>query len=268
MYFIVPLIDRTDRTNGTDGTNNKVVMPVTELKLDFSLIRLLLRETMRGKSIARTLMNHAVSQITASGAILDLGSKSDEASYNRFLNKTDGSKMTYTDIVGVGENVVRLDLEKPFSLADASYDTVTCFNTLEHIYDYQNVVRESRRILKTGGMFVGGTPFLVNFHPDPHDYFRYTDEALEKMFVAEGFVLERMVMLGFGPLTAGAALFLHVFPKFLRPLVVLKAVLLDAIILKYKANQRMKYPLGYVYVFRKSDDRTDGTDRTDRTNIM
>ena len=226
-------------------------MVVTELKIDRALLRLLLHETWRGKSIARTLMNYAVSELTASGVILDLWSKSDEASYNRFLRRTDGSSMTYTDICEAGENVIKLDLEKPFPLADASYDTVTCFNTLEHIYNYQNVVRESYRILKTGGMFIGGTPFLVNFHPDPHDYFRYTDEAIEKMFADAGFRPERMTMLGFGPLTAGAALYLHVFPKFLRPLIVLKAVWLDRIILKYKKSQRMRYPLGYVYVFRK-----------------
>ncbi len=232
-------------------------MPTETVILSRRLIMVLVREVWRGKSIARTLMNQAVSELTASGAILDLGSKSDEASYNRFLkltDRTDGTNrtnVTYTDISGDGKNVVRLDLEEPFPLDDSMYDTVTCFNTLEHIYNYQNVVSESYRILKSGGLFIGGTPFLVNFHPDPHDYFRYTDEAIEKIFVEAGFAPERMVMLGFGPMTAGAALILHVFPGFLRPLMALAAVCVDAVILKYKTSQRMKYALGYVYVFRK-----------------
>ena len=217
-----------------------------------SCIWQLLREVWRGKSMARTLMNHAVAQTIVSGRILDLGSKSDEASYNRFLQRTAGSTMAYSDIQTAGENVVRIDLEKPFAISDASYDTVTCFNTLEHIYHFENVIHEAYRILKPGGTFIGGTPFLVNFHPDPHDYFRYTHEAVEKIFAEAGFTGERMMFLGYGPLTAGTALFLHVLPKFLRPLIVLKVIFFDWIILKFKPSQRMRYPLGYAYVFRKA----------------
>jgi len=232
-------------------------MEIEQSNLSWSVCRALIRETWRGKSIARTLMNYELSKFAVNGRVLDLGSKSSEGSYNRFLNRTDGTdgtnrtSVTYTDIAGVGENVIKLDLEEPFTISADSYDSVTCFNTLEHIYNNKNVVEEAYRILKPGGALIGGTPFLVNFHPDPHDYFRYTHEALAHMFAEVGFEQERMIMLGFGPLTAGAAMFLHAFPRFLRLLVVLKAVLLDALILKWKPSQRGKYALGYVYVFRK-----------------
>lgn len=217
------------------------------------VLLLLWRELWRGKSIARALLNHTLSSITLRGAVLDLGSKSSAASYNRFLKKEQGTRITYTDLEASGRDVIRLDLEKRYEIRDMSYEMITCFNTLEHIYNYQNVVRESYRILKPGGVFIGGTPFLVGYHPDPHDYWRYTDEAIEKMFTAAGFKKEKIVSLGLGPFTAALSMGLHVWPRVLRPLAVTAAVLFDQLILKLKPNQRGRFPLGYVYVFSKHD---------------
>lgn len=216
-------------------------------------LKLLIKELWRGKSLARIFLNYSLTNIELKGAVLDLGSKSSAASYNRFLQKEEGVKVTYTDLEASGRDVIRLDLEKRYEIRDMSYDTITCFNTLEHIYNYQNVVSESYRILKPGGVFIGGTPFLVGYHPDPHDYFRYTDEAIERIFISAGFTLERMVSLGVGPLTAAISIDLFVWPRILRPFVATVAVFLDHLILRLKPGQRGRFPLGYVYVFSKRD---------------
>ena len=51
--------------------------------------------------------------------------------------------------VGVGESL-------PFT--NATYDIVACCDTLEHVADWQLVVRELARVLKPGGIFLYNTP--------------------------------------------------------------------------------------------------------------
>lgn len=222
------------------------------VSLSFSFLKILIRETWRGKTLARIFMNQTLKKIQVSGTILDLGSSTEGASYNRFLQFQEPFTVTHTDFFKNEENLIQLNLEEPFqNIQDETYNTITCFNTLEHIYNYKNTVQESYRILKNGGIFVGGTPFLVNYHADPHDYFRYTHEAIEKIFLAEKFQLEKMVSLGYGPFTVSAMYSANILPKILRIVVILPALLLDWVVLKLKPSQRGKYPLGYVYIFKK-----------------
>lgn len=67
-----------------------------------------------------------------------------------------------TDFIVPGQNDQRLllacanGLHLPF--ADASFDKVICSEVLEHIPDYQGVLREILRVLKPGGDFVASVP--------------------------------------------------------------------------------------------------------------
>ncbi len=210
------------------------------------------RESWRGKTLLRTLMNETLRSVTVSGKVLDLGSGGEGGSYGRFLHYTAGAVVTHTDFYRGGEGMVKLDLEKPFPLDSSSFDTITCFNVLEHVYDARNLIAESHRVLGSGGMFVGATPFLVNYHPDPHDFARYTHEAIKRMFASSGFVVERIVSLGFGPLSVSASYTASILPKFLRGLVLLPAICIDAILLRMKPALRGRYPLGFLYVCRKA----------------
>jgi SAM-dependent methyltransferase len=227
-------------------------MNITYITITPTLLKRIIVETLRGKSLMRIFMNHALSSYTLEGAVLDLGSKSDAASYNRFLQKKEGVHVTYTDIDGrAGDNIVSLDLEKPFPMQERSFNMITCFNTLEHIYNYSNIIHESHRVLKQGGRFIGATPFLVNFHPDPKDYFRYTHQALVPLFEHVGFRTKEIVPLSIGPFTASVAMHWFVLPRITRPFFILQALLLDWIVLKLKKQYKGKYPLGYVFVFEK-----------------
>lgn len=226
-------------------------MHVTPLPLSMKLIGALIRETWRGKTIGRTFMNVALRDVALSGAILDLGSSTESASYHRFLKYQEPHTLTFTDWYKEGGNIIKLDLEKPFHLGNDQFDYITCFNVLEHVYHTENIIKESYRVLKHGGVFVGGTPFLVNYHPDPHDYYRYTHEAIDNAFSRAGFRLEKMISLGLGPLTASLDISFHVFPTFIRPFIACGVLFLDSIILKLKTSQRLRYPLGYVFVYKK-----------------
>ena len=214
---------------------------------------ILARELWRGKSLPRIFLNYSLKDIQVNGNALDLGSKSSAMSYNRFLKKGEGAKITYTDYRESGDGVLKLNLEEKFDIESGSYQTITCFNTLEHIYNFKNLAEESFRILKPGGTFIGGVPFLVNYHADPHDYFRYTDEAIKKIFLDAGFKKEKIEFLGVGPATAALSISLNIFPKFLRPFVAIKAIWLDRVILKIKKSQRNRYALGYMFIFSKDE---------------
>ena len=228
-----------------------------ELKLSGELIRIIFLETLRGKSLGRTLMNYCLSEFELAGNILDLGSGPAPASYHRFLRFKEPFSLIHSDYYQTGTNLIKLDLEKPFQVEHDSFDYIMCFNVLEHIYNFKNVIKESYKILKGGGLFIGSTPFLQIFHPDPHDYFRYSHEALLKMFEEENYVCQRMIYLGFGTFTSSVAQWAVLVPRVLRPWPILASILLDIFLNKLSKSGRMRYPLGYVFACHKADSRDD-----------
>jgi SAM-dependent methyltransferase len=227
-------------------------MNVEPLRMSSRLFQRLMSEVLRGKSLGRTLMNHAVAQFELSGRILDLGASSQTGSYNRFLRLRQPATITYSDFFSTAPGLVRINLEERFELEDASYDCVLCFNALEHVYSFRNVVAESHRILRRGGLFIGATPFLQRVHPDPHDYFRYSHEALLKLFGEAHFACEKMIYLGFGPFSAAVSQWVNLLPAPLRPLPIACHIALDLIVGRLSAHYRMRHPLGYLFAFRKT----------------
>ena len=215
------------------------------------LARQIVLEALKGKGLGRTLMNETLSEFELSGDILDLGAGSDSASYNRFLKFKRPFRVTYSDYYKTGPNLVRIDLEQPFGVASGAYDFVLCFNVLEHVYDFRNLIGESYRVLRPGGVFIGCTPFMQRFHPDPNDYFRYTHEALCRMFAEAGYECDTMLSLGFGPFSAAVSQWASLVPRVLRPGLFLGHIVLDMMVSRLSPHWRMKHPLGYVYTFRK-----------------
>lgn len=71
---------------------------------------------------------------------------------------------------------------------DASFDVVISTEVLEHVPDPDLYLMEVKRVLKPGGMFFFTVPFLMSLHEVPHDYYRYTPFALEKIFGRVGFI--------------------------------------------------------------------------------
>lgn len=164
----------------------------------------LFNEIWRGKDIYRIFMNEECRSHTVTGITLDIGSSLNLASYHRFLNHTPDSSVQCVDLNFEGGDGRRIDLEADvLPQKDESIDTVLLFNVLEHIYNYPLVVSEIRRILKKDGVLIGAVPFLVAYHPDPHDYWRYTKESLERIFMTAGFRNITITSFGRGPCTAG-----------------------------------------------------------------
>lgn len=78
------------------------------------------------------------------------------------------------DIIASVENLHMFD--------DESFDGVFCMEVLEHVADPFAAARELARVVRTGGVVIGSTPFLLGIHDAPYDYYRFTKYGILKLF--------------------------------------------------------------------------------------
>lgn len=210
-----------------------------------------LKEIMKGKSFARALFNAKLPAIKISGRILDVGGGKHQ-DYLKFLNKSKEVSVETVDVAPRGEEGRVVDFEKdPLPFRETVFDHVLVFNVLEHIYNYQFLVKEMQRVLKHDGHLIGFVPFLVNYHPDPHDYFRYTKEALKKILESNGFRNVRVEEVGRGPFAVNYNNLVLSFPLVVRVVLLPFYYFADTLFLSLRPKVRMRYPLGYLFTAKK-----------------
>lgn len=113
------------------------------------------------------------------------------------------------DQAGV-ENYVGIDFEmenQPDVVANVAHmpfagdslDLVRAFALFEHTYNYQEILDEVFRVLRPGGSLFIQTPFWLEFHGYPSDYFRYTHVAWQRILQDTGYkVVDYDIEWGFG----------------------------------------------------------------------
>ena len=118
------------------------------------------------------------------GEILDIGCG--QSTY-RFLLTESQTKYKGIDVVEassfdyVNNDITLFDGETiPFN--DNTFDGILCTEVLEHVFNHQKLIDEMYRVSKTGAKLIITIPFSARYHYIPHDYFRYTPSALEKIF--------------------------------------------------------------------------------------
>ena len=102
---------------------------------------------------------------------------------------------TYLDVV--------CDLSKALPLRTASFDSVLLSDVLEHIAEPMALLGEIQRVLKGGGRLLMNVPFYYWVHEAPHDYFRYTEFALQRMLSRADLRVETLVAIGGMPEAVG-----------------------------------------------------------------
>lgn len=126
------------------------------------------------------------------GTVLDVGS----GRYRRYQHLCTGATEYRTldhdpaggpDIVGSAEHI---------PLPDASVDGVLCTQVLEHLPHPWLAIAEMYRVLRPGGRIVLTAPQTNELHEEPHDYFRYTNYGLRRLFEDAGFVVEAIEQRG------------------------------------------------------------------------
>ena len=203
-------------------------------------------DIIKGHSLARAMMNNTFKLYEITGHVIDVGGGR-SPDYYKYLKHN-----SVCSVEPIDASISGIDFEKdPLPQSDGIADVVICANVLEHIYNHSFLVSEIWRITKDGGKFIGFVPFLVNYHPDPHDYFRYTGEALKRIFESSGFRDIRIEIIGGGPFAVNFNNITLSLPILLRMCVFPVYAFMDWLFLIISPHSRTRYPLGYVFSMRK-----------------
>lgn len=137
------------------------------------------------------------------GICLDIGSGN--SPYKKYLkvdkyisvDKEDTQAVTYKK----NEHKINADAKNlPFN---SNYtDSVLLNQVLEHIDEYEKVLKEINKVLKKDGVFVISVPFIYNIHAEPNDYFRFSEYGLKFLLKKYNFKIIEFYYLGY----AGTAL--------------------------------------------------------------
>jgi SAM-dependent methyltransferase len=200
----------------------------------------------RGQTLARMMLNDGFSTEELKGLVVDIGGGRSPDYFDYF--KKDNIKSV--EIIDGSISGINFESDKlPFK--DNTFDTAILSNVLEHIYNYNFLVSEIFRILKKEGRLIGFVPFLVNYHKDPNDYFRYTNEALEKIFLNSGFSDIKIVGIGGGPFFVNFNNIVLSLPRILRVSIFPFYYLSDILFLKFRPKSVARFPLGYMFIIKK-----------------
>lgn len=207
----------------------------------------ILRKIAQGQSLARVLMNLSFKKVVLSGVVVDVGGAR-HPDYFSYFNTSAVSSITPID-----GSLAPIDFEKdPLPYSEACVDTVVLCNVLEHMFNYRFLLTEISRILRPKGMLVGFVPFMVNYHPDPHDYFRYTHEALHKLFSEAGFTDIHIEPIGGSALYVNFNNIMLSFPQYIRPILFLPYVVCNKVFVWFRPHIVNRYPLGYTFYAKKT----------------
>ena len=106
-----------------------------------------------------------------------------------------------------GESYTSFDMENADVVGDAhdlpfseEFDTAVCNQVLEHVKEPWIVIEQMHKALKKGGILIITAPFLIPFHADPDDYFRYTHRGLRHLCERVGFTVIEQKKYGAFPL--------------------------------------------------------------------
>lgn len=91
------------------------------------------------------------------------------------------------------------DLTDPLPFADNEFDTIILSDVLEHIPSPESLWAEMRRVLRPNGKLIMNVPFFYCLHEKPHDYYRYTEFALQRFAEQAGLDVVHLEPVGGSP---------------------------------------------------------------------
>ena len=204
----------------------------------------MLKELYRGQTLYRIRINELLSRYCLEGRTVDVGG-GHAPDYFEYFKQAPDFKLEVVD-----GSMQTIDFEKDrLPYEDKGIDTVILCNVLEHIFNYQHLLNEVERVCR--GQIIGCVPFQFQYHPDPHDYFRFTKEALRKLLGDEAEIVAiegSPVMANFNNITLS-------LPSLVRPVAYLWYRMMDWIFVGLRPKSVERCPLGFV--FRKIAEKEE-----------
>lgn len=204
------------------------------INLNFSCFLRTIKDT-TNVSIMRTLMNQLIEKKNFKGKLIDIGG-GENCNYRKILNNTN-----YTS-VNIDRNIYPdflIKVNEKIPIKDNSFDTCLMFNVLEHIYDWNFIFGEVKRLLKGNGKIYLIIPFLYPIHAAPNDYIRVTSSYLKIFLDKNQFSNVKIYPITYGPFTNSQCIgYTHKKIKALQSFV---CVILDRIFRFLFLKQFVKY---------------------------
>jgi SAM-dependent methyltransferase len=207
------------------------------------------REARLGKTIGRIQSNVILQQWREEirGLVLDLGC-GQSPSYGRLLGLGNGTeiRLVRLDYNPIFHPTVVADLSQGIPFKGETADLLILSSVLYILPRPEELIREARRVLKPHGKLFLVAPLIFPHHPEPTDYWRFTEQTLQLLLRETGFLQPTIVPFG-GRWTAAA----YLLAPFLRPqrlvapLAYWLSMRLDAWTEKW-FMQPPKCPIGYV----------------------
>ena len=107
---------------------------------------------------------------TLRGRVLDVGCG--QTPYRHWL--VGASEYVGLDVTPDSRADIVVEPGTVWPFANASFDAILATQVLEHVRDFDNVLREIDRVMKPGGTVVISVPFIYNEHGVPEDFRRFS----------------------------------------------------------------------------------------------
>lgn len=139
------------------------------------------------KLLRRAIEHHAHN---VNGTVLDVGCG--QQPYRHLFEcfqyvGVDNNKKVDPDIVAESDAL-------PFK--NESFDSIVCFEMLEHTIDPQRTLNSMHEVLKKKGTLLLTVPFEWPLHYEPHDYWRFTPYSLKILVEKAGFQVIQIERMG------------------------------------------------------------------------
>lgn len=145
---------------------------------------------------------------------------------------------------------------------DNQFDLIVTQEVLEHVEAPFTAMKEIYRVLKPGGLAYIQLPFVIGYHPCPHDYWRFTHEGMQALASSANLKVEE-ISLSVGPAVGFyrilvefvAVLFSSIWNPLYKPFKIISAIVffpikfLDPLMRRSKEADRIAG--GYLIICRK-----------------
>jgi SAM-dependent methyltransferase len=131
-------------------------------------------------AVMRGLVRAVAETFTLPGPILEIGSFQVAGQESVADLRTLFPGRSYLGLdVRPGRGVDLLASVEALPYADGSIGTILAVSTLEHVPRFWRAFDEMHRVLRPDGALLLACPFYFHLHAHPHDYWRFSPEALE-----------------------------------------------------------------------------------------